>query len=615
MKRVGVGDTLASYRIESAIAHGGMGAVYLAEDVKLGRKVALKVLAADLADDPVFRERFVRESRIAAALDHPHIIPIYEADEADGHLFIAMRYVRGTDLESLIASAGPLPLARTSTIIGQIASALDAAHGEGLVHRDVKPANILVSPGTGPGATDYAYLSDFGISKRLSYSSEVLTGDVIGTVDYIAPEQIEGKPVDGRADVYSLGCVVYQCLSGRVPFPRSDDVAVLWAHVREHPPRVTATREDVSPELDRIVAKAMAKSPDGRYQSCGDLASAIQAAVPIAVVPHRRRTRRRRAILAAVVGFAVLAAAATAVLLDGGHSTRLKVMSIRSIDPDGTVPHLTNQVVRLPSGASGLAVYGGGVWAITPSSIIRVDPETPATTTRHLPFEPRRIIAGDAGLFVAGATASGRGELERVDPSTGEPLWRTTLPFAPGKPMAIGSGGVWLLGNGILWEFGLKGGVYRGNVPAPGAVSFALGDGVAWYVEVADHSYTLHRVNLATRNRVLVASLQEPPWAMTVADGLVWVAERNNNLVVSIDPSTRQVSPGVQTGIQPHSFATTPGHVWVAEEKAVCDIPTAGPVLSCRHVTVARTVVAIAAAPNASTNADVWILVASNSPS
>src|SRR5437763_900722 len=247
---LGAGAEFAGYRVERLLSRGGMSVVYLAEDLKLGRRVTLKILAPDLASDPSFRARFMNESRIAAGLDHPNIVPIYAAGEGEGHLFIAMRYVRGTDLDVLIREEGPLSHRRTAAIVRQVASALDAAHREGLVHRDVKPANILVTPGGGPDA-DHAYLTDFGITKRPAQGAiTTRTGEIMGTVDYVAPEQVEGKPVDFRADVYSLGCVAYQSLTGHVPFERESDLAVLWAHVHEKAPKASARRAELPPGVD-----------------------------------------------------------------------------------------------------------------------------------------------------------------------------------------------------------------------------------------------------------------------------------------------------------------------------------------------------------------------------
>ncbi len=272
---------LPGYRIERELGRGSMGVVYLAEDVRLERNVALKVLAPFLAHDERFRARFIRESQVAANLDHAHIVPIYSAGEAGGLLYIAMRYVDGRDLRALIDADGPLTLERALALVAQVADALDAAHEEGLVHRDVKPANILVDRRKG---REHAYLCDFGITKHTS-SGDTLTatGQLLGTFDYISPEQIEGKPVDGRADVYALGCVLYECLTGTVAFRREESAALLWAHLYEPPPPVTALRPDLPPTVDRIVAKATAKQPDDRYTTCGELALALRAAA--ATVP------------------------------------------------------------------------------------------------------------------------------------------------------------------------------------------------------------------------------------------------------------------------------------------------------------------------------------------
>src|SRR5512144_1933312 len=231
-----VGTEIAGYRIESLIGRGGMAFVYRAQDVRLDRWVALKVLTPALGSTAQFRERFVRESRLAAALDHPHIVPIYEAGEADELLYIAMRYVAGGDLHGLVERQGPLTLAAATAILSQVAAALDAAHSRGLVHRDVKPHNILIASQVGL-AGPHVYLSDFGLTKQTASGSTVTRfGQLIGTMNYAAPEQIASRSVDGRADVYALGCVAYRCLTGTVPFVRDDEAALLWAHMVEMPP-------------------------------------------------------------------------------------------------------------------------------------------------------------------------------------------------------------------------------------------------------------------------------------------------------------------------------------------------------------------------------------------
>ncbi|MGH8862146.1 MAG: serine/threonine-protein kinase [Jatrophihabitantaceae bacterium] len=274
-----IGAEIAGYRIESVIGRGGMAVVYRAEDTRLGRKVALKLLAAALSDEERFQQRFVQESRLAASLDHPNIIPIYEAGNADGLLFIAMRYVVGTDLKVALSTSGPLGLPRTVRLFEQVGDALDAAHERGLVHRDVKPGNVLLT--SIHESDDHVYLTDFGLTKRASSLTGGLTGTghFLGTIDYVAPEQIAGKSVDARTDIYALGCVLYECLTGRVPFARDDDAATLWAHLVDVPPPVSASRSDTSPALDEVINRAMAKAPEDRYSSCRDLVVDLEAAV------------------------------------------------------------------------------------------------------------------------------------------------------------------------------------------------------------------------------------------------------------------------------------------------------------------------------------------------
>lgn len=266
------------------LGHGGMSIVYLAAHTRLERKVALKLLSPQLSDDQAFRERFVRESKLAASLDHPNIIPIYEANEADGVFFIAMRYVKGADLRTLL-QAGPLDPQRTVAIVDQTANALVAAHAHGLIHRDVKPANILIDHGAGREGADHVYLSDFGVAKQVESPGLTMTGTFVGTADYASPEQIEGKPLDGRADVYSLGCVVYECLTGTSAYDKDSAVALMYAHLLEPPPTVSDSRPDLPPELDEVIARAMAKAPEDRYETPKELASALSRVLGAATAP------------------------------------------------------------------------------------------------------------------------------------------------------------------------------------------------------------------------------------------------------------------------------------------------------------------------------------------
>jgi hypothetical protein len=274
-----VGAQIAGYRLAEQIGWGGMAVVYRALDVRLDRWVALKILAPELARDDSFRQRFISESRAAAAVDHPHIIPVFEAGEAGGVLFIAMRYVGGGDVRTLVRRLGPLDAARATSIISQVASALAAAHTVGLVHRDVKPANMLLGTVAGSGRPDHVYLSDFGLSKQaLATAGLTQTGQFVGTLDYMAPEQIESRPVDGRTDLYSLGCAAFEMLAGRPPFNRGQHLGRLFAQLAAPPPPLTARRPDLPPAIDQVLARALAKSPDDRYQSCLDFAASLRAA-------------------------------------------------------------------------------------------------------------------------------------------------------------------------------------------------------------------------------------------------------------------------------------------------------------------------------------------------
>ena len=271
-----IGSQIAGYRLEGQIGRGGMAVVYRAYDPRLDRYVALKILAPGLALDDAFRQRFIRESRAAAAVDHPNIIPVFDGGEANGVLFIAMRFVHGGDVRTLLDTEGPLPPARAVDITSQVASALDAAHGRGLVHRDVKPANMLLDATAG-GGRDHVYLSDFGLSKQsLSQTGLTAQGQLLGTLDYVAPEQVEGRAVDGRADQYALACAAFELLSGTTPFKRDGGLAVVWAKLSEDPPPLSPRRADLPAAIDDVMHQGMARVPADRFATCGEFAMALR---------------------------------------------------------------------------------------------------------------------------------------------------------------------------------------------------------------------------------------------------------------------------------------------------------------------------------------------------
>ena len=268
-----IGSVIAGHRVERLVGRGGMGVVYAAVDVALDRTVALKLIAPELAAEPGFRARFMTESRIAASLDHPNVVPIYRAGEDDGSLFLAMRFVAGDDLRTLVERDGPLDPERAARVVTQVAAALAAAHARGLVHRDVKPANVLMA------GDDHCYLTDFGLVKDLSATAgPTQTGEILGTLDYVAPERIQGGATGPWTDVYALGCVLFFALTGSVVFPLEAPESKLWAHVSEPPPAVSSVRSGLPPELDAVVARALAKDPAQRYDEAPAFAAAVREA-------------------------------------------------------------------------------------------------------------------------------------------------------------------------------------------------------------------------------------------------------------------------------------------------------------------------------------------------
>ena len=380
-----IGSEFGGYRIDDVVARGGMGVVYRAVQLRLTRTVALKLVAPALARDAAFRERFRREWMIAASIDHPNVIPVYEAGEEDGILYIAMRWVDGTDLRQAI-DHGPLEPARAGRIVAQVASALDAAHERDLIHRDVKPANILIT------AEDHVYLTDFGLTKHASSISGLTrTGQWVGTADYTAPEQIEEAAVTPRTDVYSLGCVLFEALSGRPPYERENDLATLWAHVHARPPSLLEVSPDVPPLFDAIVRRAMAKDPAERYSTAGELGRAALAAslagmpegppawapspsppassdATVSQAPRRRRVPRPdRPVLLGLGGLLLIALVGVAAILLGNGSDESKTEQARvTTSPPLRSASAWRPLPSLPTARQNMAstVLDGTVWVV-----------------------------------------------------------------------------------------------------------------------------------------------------------------------------------------------------------------------------------------------------------
>ena len=377
-----VGRTIAGYTVEAVLGVGAMGVVYAARQQMPDRRVALKLITPAFATDETFRQRFLREATASAAIEHPHILPVYEAGESDQTLFMAMRLVDGMELREIVRGSSGLPLERVIAIARQVGSALDAAHDRGLVHRDVKSGNVLVTASGDADEPDYCYVTDFGVSTWTSSSiaSITATGQMIGTANYVAPEQIEGGPVDARADTYSLGCVLFECLTGQPPFAGRPPAAILYAHIHEAPPSVEALRPDLPPGVDAVIGRALRKVPAERYASSRDLTQGLRAvmdgtattSVASPAVPASRTERRR-------TRFRITAAIVAAVLVVAGAAVAGVVLNRDTSKPPSTVqPVLIRDGVQVTASNTAPASHdaAGNVVTYQPSNVIDGDVET-----------------------------------------------------------------------------------------------------------------------------------------------------------------------------------------------------------------------------------------------
>jgi YVTN family beta-propeller protein len=577
-----IGTTLAGYRIESLIGRGGMSVVYLAEQDFPKRKVALKILATDLAKDPKFRERFVRESNLAASIEHPNIIPIYGAGEADGLLYIAMRYIGGGDLKALIQNEGHLPPERAMSIVGQVAGALDAAHAAGLVHRDVKPSNILLGVRASPSSPDHAYLSDFGLTKRvLSDSGITGTGVFVGTLDYAAPEQFEGKTLDGRTDVYSLGCVLFECLTGELPYQRDQDAALMYAHLMAPPPTVTERRPELPKAIDGVIAKAMAKAPGDRYATAGELVAAARKALDLssgehAVVPPEPAPNRRfgwasigaaaLAVLIAIVVLFVMLASKSKEPTAGSGTPTASGQGSPSPSTPVAAPG-SGQLVRIdlatrsvsasiPVGShpAGVAVGEGSVWVTNAGdgTVSRIDPVSNAVTaTIPVGRGPEGIAVGEGAVWVANRFSN---TVSRIDPATNGVI-SISVDSPPGD-VGVGDGTVWAVGHAQCTDrFATP--VYRIDPATDRAVASlevdgcnlvqgSEGVGAMW--TVTDNGY-LTRIDLQTSLAVKSTQLNRSLAGIVIGDGAIWVSTTGfPGVVLRIDPETTGVEATIPGG-------------------------------------------------------------------
>jgi YVTN family beta-propeller protein len=590
-----LGSRLAGYRIRSLLGRGGMGVVYLAEQLGPRRLVALKLLLDPTTAGEAFRERFLREAELAAAIDHPNVLPVYDAGESDGVLWIAMRYVDGIDLAGLLAREGPLAADQALALGGQVAGALDAAHARGLVHRDVKPANILLA--MEQDAVTHAYLADFGLTKRIGGARGLtVSGQVLGTIDYIAPEQIEGGPVDGRADQYSLGCVLFECLTGVVPFQRDSELAVLWAHVNDPPPQVSEHRPDLAAGLDKVVDRALAKAPADRYPSCGALIDAAEAALAGAVPaggPRRigravghRPGRGRRPWVAWLARRPVSVLVATAMVLLAVVVAVAALLPRGGRAPTGPTTPATpaaNQAVRIDAasyqqtavavGTDPTAVTGGEglVWvANRDGTVTVVDPATnqvqqtiPASGSGPVGRGGPGLTYASGNLWVANTDQQ---QVARAALDTD-----ATLITVDARPVALAASldAVWVVGQaqggGLLARIDALTNQVDPTIqlPHPPTGLAVTRDGrTAWVTTAADQA--IRRIDTRTGRVVQRIQLPHPPGQVVLGADAVWVTSGENDAVMRVDADTSEFEQSISVGNGPTGIAFGEDRVWVA---------------------------------------------------
>jgi serine/threonine-protein kinase len=529
-----IGSTLAGYRLDALIARGGMGVVYRATQLALERPVALKVIARHLADDESFRERFLGESQLAARLDHPAVVPVYDAREEDGELIVAMRLVEGGDLKRRLRERGPLPPEEAVELLGQVADALDAAHGAGIVHRDVKPQNILLEG-------ERAYLTDFGLAKALGDSGVLSGASIAGTAEYMSPEQWRGRDVGPAADVYSLGCVLYEAITGIVPFARRDG---------EAEPRMPRG-------LDRVIERAVAKDPAERYPSAGELIEAARerqgdspaATRVLSERPERPRFGpRAKQWLGAAIAVVAGAIALGFVLLGG----------------DGPSVSDPIEAGRPPLR---LAVGEGAVWVTSEDEgmLSRLDPGAPPVVATKI-----NLGLGVSGVAVSAGSvwvASPRtGEVLRIDPANGAVMARVDVGGHPGA-IAFGGGRVWVAdesGEGITAINAAGARVFkRGIAPHSAPLRLAVGAGGLWVSSASTGA--VRRIDLGSAVASPPTAVGRGPAGLTVAGGVVWIANSRSDTVTRLDPATHALlAEPIAVGSRPGGIDAGTDSVWVA---------------------------------------------------
>jgi YVTN family beta-propeller protein len=560
------GAVFAGCRVEEVAGRGGMGVVYRATQLSLDRAVALKAIAPEFADDVMFRERFKRESRIAASIEHPNVIPVYEAGEGEGTLYLIMRYIEGTDLRAMIDAEHGLDPTRASRILAQVAQALAAAHRRDLLHRDVKPANVLLD---WVGGRDHAYLTDFGVARSAGASSGLTrTGSVVGTVDYLAPERIQEQGGDGRSDVYALGCVMFEALTGQVPYERDNDMAKMYAHLSAPVPSVRELSPDVPEELDALTRQAMAKDPAERVPSAEALAEALDEFAkpgppttqesprtpPTAALSPQPPPGRRRAALLAAGGVLVAAVAAVLVLVlsGGGGSSSSGSSAFRQV--------ASTQIGGEPDGMA-IDAGTGTLWIANSSS----DEATAVDVAR--PSQREGVTLGGASDSVAvgfgsvWVTRTDANSVAKIDAAS-HTVTRTILVGDAPEGITVSDDFVWVVnGDGdsvtrIDEDGAVQGTTKVGTRPVQAAVA---GDGV--WVTIS-HDDRVIELDAQTGEQIAEAKIQGQPRGIAFDGTRLWVAATGANDLASFRPDDPANVSHIDVP-SPREVAVGLGAVWV----------------------------------------------------
>ena len=548
---------MAGCRIEAIVGRGGMGVVYRATQLSLERQVALKAIAPEFAGDVTFRERFKRESRIAASIEHPNVIPVYEAGEGEGVLYLIMRYVEGTDLRALIdGRKGGLEPERATRLVGQVAAALSAAHRRDLIHRDVKPANVLIDPAE---EREHAYLTDFGIARHSAATSGLThTGAVIGTIDYLAPERIQGDGGDGRADVYALGCVLFEALTGAAPYERDNDVAKMYAHMSAPVPSAREHRPELPAELDELAQRAMAKDPGDRFATAAEMEEALAD-----TMPTRPRTGSTPP--------------PGAVPLPPTEVTPRDQTAGEPLAPTERAPAggPLAPTERAPESELAATELGAGGPATPPSAASPTPPppaprhRRPPRPRRRRPPRPRRRRPPRPGLPRNARRRVGVRAPRRSGSCS--PRWRAP-PWCWCSPPAVAE-----TAAGRRRRDSRRPQTQTDDTDTPPALAFGAaeaftipqgsdgmgaGEGAVWIAnKETDQVIPVDERTGEVGDPITVG---DEPDSVAVGFGAVWVTNSKSNTVSKIDPGSREVTDEIDAGAGPEGIVVSDDAVWVA---------------------------------------------------